>query len=69
MPTACWRKSPSRAPRFSLSTINGFQARPDGKWQYHLDADRKIGYLHINQFGSRTAAEVRETIEALQKMA
>jgi carboxyl-terminal processing protease len=50
-----------------LGTINGFRRGADGKWQYLLDDAHKIGYLHINQFGSRTAAEVRETIEALQK--
>jgi carboxyl-terminal processing protease len=50
-----------------LSTINGFRRGPDGTWQYLLDADHKVGYVHINQFRSRTAAEVRDTIESLRK--
>ncbi|HYV35414.1 MAG TPA: S41 family peptidase [Gemmataceae bacterium] len=50
-----------------FSTVNGFQRGADGKWQYLLDPEHKIGYLHVSQFGSRTAAEVRETVESLQK--
>jgi len=68
--STCRRRAggnPVTRAAIQLSTINGFQRGPDGKCSITSDADRKIGYLHINQFGSRTAAEVRETIEALQK--
>jgi carboxyl-terminal processing protease len=48
-------------------SVNGFQRGQKDEWQFLLDDDRKIGYLHIQQFSMRTPNEVQETITALQK--
>jgi|GEM_PF-888073 len=48
-------------------SVEGFRRGGDGQWQFLLDPEYKIGYLHIQQFSSRTAAEVRETVQSLQQ--
>jgi carboxyl-terminal processing protease len=50
-----------------LRTVAGFRRGPDGRWQFLLDPDHKIGYMHVHQFARSTAAEVREAIQGLQK--
>ena len=49
------------------SSVTGFRRGGDGKWQFLLDPEHKIGYLRIQQFSSRTAAEVQETVKDLKK--
>jgi carboxyl-terminal processing protease len=50
-----------------FASVHGFSRGPQGQWRFLLDADHKIGYLHVQQFSSRTASEVRESVLALQK--
>jgi carboxyl-terminal processing protease len=50
-----------------LRTITGFRRDADGSWQFLLDPDHKIGYLHVQQFAKDTAAEMRAAIQAMQK--
>jgi carboxyl-terminal processing protease len=48
-------------------SVAGFRRGKDGQWQFLLDPEHKIGYLRIQQFSSRTAAEVQETVQNLQQ--
>jgi carboxyl-terminal processing protease len=48
-------------------SVTGFRRGADGQWRFLLDPEYKIGYLQIQQFSSRTAAEVQETVKDLQK--
>jgi carboxyl-terminal processing protease len=50
-----------------VPSISGFFRGPDGRWQFLLDGDNKVGYIQILQFSSRTAADVRQAAEELQK--
>jgi carboxyl-terminal processing protease len=50
-----------------LRTVIGFLRGPDGSWEFLLEPEHKIGYLHVKQFARGTAGEVREAIVGLQK--
>jgi carboxyl-terminal processing protease len=50
-----------------LSTITGFDRDEDQRWRHLIDAEHKIGYIAVEQFGPRTAAELSEAIRNLQK--
>jgi carboxyl-terminal processing protease len=50
-----------------VPSTSGFRRRADGRWQYLLDGERRIGYIHIANFASGTAAEVRAAVQGLQK--
>jgi carboxyl-terminal processing protease len=49
----------TRAP-IRVRTVQGFRRDQDGKWEYLLDADNKIGYVNVLQFGGNTTKELRE---------
>jgi carboxyl-terminal processing protease len=66
-PDGVVKEIPVTRAEIRLSNISGFRRDAEGKWQYVLDGDHKIGYLHIGQFASNTAAEVRDVITGLQK--
>jgi carboxyl-terminal processing protease len=50
-----------------LDTVMGYAYDKDGKWSLMLDPDKKIGYLRLTHFTSRSAAEVREALKSLKK--
>jgi carboxyl-terminal processing protease len=50
-----------------VPSTSGFRRDADGRWQYLLDSERRIGYIHIAHFASGTAAEVRAAVQGLQK--
>jgi len=50
-----------------IPSTSGFRRGADGRWQYLLDSDRRIGYIHIAHFASGTAAEVRTAMKACRK--
>ncbi len=52
---------------FKLPTVQGYIRGGNDKWDYVLDAQHKIGYLRITQFGAETAAEVRDAMAAARE--
>jgi carboxyl-terminal processing protease len=50
-----------------LRSVAGFARGKDQIWEYMLDREHKIGYLAVNQFGPRTADEIKEVVAGLQK--
>ena len=49
-----------------VQTVRGFRRGPDGHYDYLIDADPKVGYIRITQFGERTAEEFREALTQLK---
>lgn len=49
----------------SPTSVQGIAISPAGKWQYWLDEDKKVGYVQITEFNSRTAEAFRSTVGAL----
>jgi carboxyl-terminal processing protease len=50
-----------------LRTVTGFRRDLDGRWQFLLEPEHKIGYLRVHQFARSTAGEMREAIQEMQK--
>ncbi len=50
-----------------MPSTGGFLRGADGRWQWLLETDYKVGYVRIHQFTARTAAEVRQAVEEAQK--
>jgi carboxyl-terminal processing protease len=56
----------TRSP-IRLQTVKGFRRGADNRWDYLLDADRKLGYAQIAQFASATPQELRQAVESLKQ--
>ena len=54
-----------RRAAIALESVRG-DRRDNRQWQYLLDADNKIGYIRILQFGRKTADEVRQALAQLK---
>ncbi|WP_437206974.1 S41 family peptidase [Planctomicrobium sp. SH664] len=50
-----------------LDTVLGDSCDKTGKWELMLDPEKKIGYIRITHFTSRSAAEVREALKSLRR--
>ena len=46
----------------AVESITGDRRKPDGTWEHQLQVASDILYLHIELFGERTAAELREIL-------
>lgn len=46
----------------AVESITGDRRKPDGTWEHQLQVAPDILYLHIELFGERTAAELRELL-------
>lgn len=55
-----------RRGQVQLETVFGVQRAPDDSWNWFLDPESKIGYLHLTQFGQNTVTEVSTALEQLQ---
>jgi len=51
----------------SIATVRGWQATPDGRWDYLLDHENKIGYIRIIQFTDQTAQDLAKVLDALRQ--
>jgi len=49
-----------------LPAIKGDTLKPHGEWNFMLGDDRKIGYVRLMHFNSRSADELRDAVEELQ---
>lgn len=52
----------------SLQTVRGFRRAPDGRWDYLLDPDHRIGYVRISSFYETTTAALREALDHLRRL-
>lgn len=54
-----------------LPVIEGSQradnGKTEGRWDYFLDKDSRIGYLHLSQFTDRTIEQMQSALEQLEK--
>jgi len=50
-----------------LPNVHGFRRDAEGRWQFVLDPERKIGYARVLQFNKNTAGELRGVLDGLQK--
>jgi carboxyl-terminal processing protease len=51
--------------RIHVPTVMGDSYKPDGTWNFMLDADKKIGYIRLSAFSRNTAKELKETLTQL----
>ena len=52
--------------RITVPTINGWKRTAEGKWQYMIDENSKIGYVKITSFSERTAADFEGVLRRLE---
>lgn len=50
-----------------VATVLGDTHKPDDSWNFFVDADNKIAYIRLTHFGRRSADELQEALESLQK--
>lgn len=51
----------------SVKSVLGDKWGKDGKWDFIVDDEQKIGYVRLTQFGRKSADELAVAIETLQK--
>lgn len=51
----------------SVKSVLGDKWGKDGKWDFLVDNEQKIGYVRLTQFGRKSAEELAEAIDTLQK--
>ncbi len=50
-----------------IETVVGLERRKDGSWQFMLDPERCVGYVHITLFGRETALELKRIVQQLRQ--
>jgi carboxyl-terminal processing protease len=50
-----------------VPTVRGWQRNEAGKWQYMVDEKEKIGYIQLTSFSDKTAPEMEEALNELEK--
>ncbi len=48
-----------------VGTIRGWQRMDDGKWNYMIDDENKIGYVRITSFSEKTADDLEKVLDEL----
>ena len=51
----------------SVKSVLGDKWGKNGSWDFLVDAEQKIGYVRLTQFGRKSAEELATAIDALQK--
>jgi carboxyl-terminal processing protease len=51
----------------SVKSVLGDKYGEKGKWDFVVDKEQKIGYIRLTQFGRKSAEELAEAIDTLQK--
>jgi carboxyl-terminal processing protease len=49
-----------------VESVTGNRRRPDGTWEFQLQAAPKIAYMHANIFGEKTALEIETALDSLK---
>ncbi len=50
-----------------VATVLGDTHKADDSWNFFVDADNKLAYIRLTQFGRRSADELQETLESLKE--
>lgn len=50
-----------------VSSVLGDEYGEDGKWNFMIDDEEKIGYVRLTQFGRKSSDELAKTIEELKE--
>jgi len=50
-----------------IRTVKGWRRDPDGRWDFLVDSDDKIGYIRITQFTSTTSDDLKDALESLRQ--
>jgi carboxyl-terminal processing protease len=51
--------------RIHVPTVLGDSYKPNGNWNYMIDAEKKIGYIRLSAFSRNTAKELKEVLTQL----
>ena len=54
------------ASKFRIESVFGVRRRPDGAWNYWLDANERIGYIRIGHIQSHTHHDFLEALKSLR---
>lgn len=49
-----------------VSTVLGDRYKPDGTWEYMLDAEKKVGYVRLTSFSRDSVKELRDALTSLK---
>ncbi len=50
-----------------VATVLGDTHKADDSWNFFVDADNKLAYIRLTQFGRRSADELQEALESLKE--
>lgn len=50
-----------------VDTVLGDRRRPDDRWDFMLDPQKKIGYIRVTAFSRETGAELRRALDSLKQ--
>src|SRR5262249_53160398 len=54
--------------RVMVETVLGVTRREDDTWDFMLDPESKIGYIHLTQFAPNSFRDMEEAVKKLSKM-
>jgi carboxyl-terminal processing protease len=52
--------------KIHVATVQGDSYTTDGKWNFMIDPERKIGYVRLSAFSRNTAAELKKALNELK---
>ncbi len=50
-----------------IENLFGWKRKDDDSWDWYIDPKKKIAYMHLNLFGAKSARDVKQAIEELDK--
>jgi carboxyl-terminal processing protease len=53
--------------KITVPTIRGWERDEEGKWRYMVDEEDKIGYIRLTSFSEKTAADMEEALNNLER--
>lgn len=53
--------------KIEIESIRGWTHKPEGGWDYWIDADNRIGYIRLSQFIPQTAEDLDAAIQQMQE--
>jgi carboxyl-terminal processing protease len=51
--------------KIPIESVRGDTRDAQGRWDFHLEEDRRIGFLRVSTFGEQTTQEFRKALESL----
>ncbi|MEZ6143109.1 MAG: S41 family peptidase [Zavarzinella sp.] len=48
-------------------SVYGYKRNKDDSWNYFIDEEKKIGYVHLTQFSATSGVEMRKALTAMQE--